>query len=275
MKQKRLNPLVLLLISTLACVVPGLSAPAPAPFDPNMLSTIVVLTVDAAVSQTAAAQPFITELPAGTIVPGMTGTTIEQVQDGATKYRDYDGGFEVTFPAGWLAVRPNYSDEFNASMANDGADNPALRNQMTTDLAGYDPNFDRLYSYVIRPDVEKNTIFGFSKMVWDSEDTTSIDNTTMGELVRGLESSGAIPGFRADTAQVRENGNAVMMIEIGGRFAMGDGQGGTIPYYTTIIFFKPTSNSLTRITFTFLQDYNAQISTDVKSIIESIRMVGL
>jgi hypothetical protein len=213
-------------------------------------------------------------VPAGTAVPKSTGTTMEQLQDGITKYSDHDGGFEVIFPVGWLALRPN-SDEFNTSLANAGAGNPVLHDQMTTDLAGYDANVDRLYAYTLRPDIKKKTLFGFSKLAWDSEDTTSLDNAMMGELVRDLESSGDIPGFRADTVQLYENGNAVKIIEIGGRFALSDGQGGTIPLYTTIVFFKPTPNSLARITFTFLQDYHAQIATDVKSIIESVKVVGL
>jgi hypothetical protein len=258
----------------LACVIPGLDAPTSGIADPNMISTIVVSTANAAASQTAVAQPRATGIPAGTAVPRSTDTTMEQLQNGITKFNDHDGGFEVIFPVGWLAVRPN-SDEFNTSLANAGAGNPVLHDQMTADQAGYDASVDRLYAYILRPDIEKKTIFGFSKLVWDSEDTTSLDNATMGELVRGLESSQDIPGFRADTVQLRENGNAVKIIEIGGRFALSDGQGGTVPLYTTIIFFKPTSNSMARITFTLLLDYRAQISTDVKSIIESIKVIGL
>jgi hypothetical protein len=204
---------------------------------------------------------------------GMTNITIEQIQDGAVRYTDHDGGFELIFPAGWLAVRPN-SDEFNTTLANDGAKNQMLRDQMTNDLAAYDPNYDRLYSYILRPDIGKNTIFGFSKLVWDSNNNTSaIDNDSLGEAVQGLESSNSIPGFRADTAQVRENGNTLPLIEVGGRFSMSDGQGGTVPFYTTIIFFMPIPTSLTRITFTFMQDYKEQISADVNSIIESIKLI--
>ena len=267
MKTKNYITGSILFLVMLACAVPGLSQPASPPtFDPSTIPTMVVLTANAAISQTAAAQPVATEIPAG-----MTNTTIVQVQDGTTKYSDYDGGFEIIFPVGWLAVRPN-SDEFTTSLANEGAVNSMLHDQMTADLAGYEANYDRLYSYVLRPDIEKNAIFGFSKLVWDSETTLPLDNITMGELVRDLESSGAIPGFRADTVQLHEDSN-VKMIEIGGRFTMSDGQGGNIPFYSTIIFFKPTSNSGVRVTFTFLEDYHAQISMDVKSIIESIRMI--
>ncbi len=129
------------------------------------------------------------------------------------------------------------------------------------------------YSYILRPDIDKNVIFGYSKTVWDSDDTTSINDATMGELMRSLESSGAIPGFRADTARVLENNNGVRMIEISGRFSISDGQGGTVPFYSTFIFFKPTSNSTTRITFSFLEDYHEQISMDVTSVIESIKII--
>jgi hypothetical protein len=199
---------------------------------------------------------------------------LEQLQEGITKYTNDAGGFEVTLPAGWLAVRPN-SDEFNASLAKAAARNSMLRDQMTNDLAGYEANFDRLYSYVLRPDLGKNTLFGFSKLDWDPSDTTSLDNATLGELIQGFESPKGIPGFRADTAQLRENGNAVMTIEIGGRFPMSDEQGGTVPFYSTVVFFKPTSNSTARIAFSYLQDFKAQISPDVKSIIESIKLDGL
>lgn len=270
MKIKKYIAGSVLFLAMLACVIPGLSQPAAPPaFDPNTISTMVVLTANAAISQTAvAAVP-----PAGTSAPEMKGTAIEQLQDGATKYSDYDAGFEVTYPVGWLAVRPN-SDEFNTALANDGDSNTLLRDQMTADLAGYDAKLDRLYSYVLRSDIEKNTIFGFSKLVWGSEDATSIDDATMGELIRELESSGVVPGLRIDAAQVHENSNAVRMIEIGGRYTISDGQGGSIPFHVKGIFFKPTPGSTTRITFTFLQDYSAQISADVKSIVDSIHVIG-
>jgi hypothetical protein len=273
MKQRRMILVVSLLVSMLACVVPGLEAALPTPVNPDMLPTIVVLTAEAAASQTAVAGQNGSEMPPGANDSQMAGTSTERLEDGSTRFNDADGGYELILPVGWLGLRPD-SDEFNASLANDGAANALLRDQMTADQAGYAANLDRLYAYILRPDIGKNTIFGFSKLVWDPEDTTYIDNTTMGELVRSLESSGALPGFRADTAQIRENGNGVSMIEIGGRYALSDGEGGSVPFYTTIVFFKPSSTSLTRITFTFLQDFQPQISTDVSAILESIKAVG-
>ena len=257
----------ILLLAILACVIPGQATqPVPA-MDPNSINTAVAGTLGAASTQTAEAQPvLVTETPSG-----MTGTVIEQTQDGTTKYTDYDAGFEITFPAGWLAVRPN-SDEFSVALAKEGASNSVLYDQMTADQAGYEADFDRLYGYILRPDLEKNVIFGFSKLVWDKDDTTSIDNVTMGQLVNGLETSGAIPGFRASVVQLHEDG-AVKMIEIGGRWMWSTGEGGTISSYSAAYFFKPSPTTLARIIFTFFEEYHAQIAPDVNSVVNSIRLV--
>ena len=257
---------IILLLASVACVLPGQAAQPAPDISPNTIETAVASTLQAASTQTAEAQLPVIETPSGT-----KGTVIEQAQDGTTKYNDYDAGFEITFPVGWLAVRPN-SDEFNAALTNQGASNSMLHDQMTSDMAGYEADYDRLYSYILRPDIEKNVIFGFSKLVWNPEDTATIDNDTMGRLVRDIETSGAIPGFRANVVQLREDVN-VKMIEISGNWMMSDGQGGTIPFYSTIVFFKPSPASAVRLTFTYLQDYRAQLSTDVQSVMGSIRLI--
>jgi len=260
--QRALGALVIL-IAMVACVLPGQAIQTAPAMDPIAIDTAVAGTAQAAAEQTAAAQP------SATVV---TGTSIEQLADGTTKYSDYDAGFEIIFPVGWLAVRPN-SEEFNAALGKEGAANSGLRAQMEFDQAEYDANFDRLYAYILRPDIEKNIMFGFSKLTWDAEDPRILDSVVMGEIVRGLESSGDIPGFRADTAQLHEDGN-VKLMEIGGRFTLTDEQGESVPLYATVIFFKPSPTSTARITFTFVQDYHTQIAADVKLIVESIRIIA-
>jgi len=257
---------VILILVIAACVIPGQAVPSAPSIDPHAVETSIAGTVQAAQTQTSVPQVVATESPAS-----MKGAVVEQMQDGTTKYTDFDGGFEITFPVGWLAVRPN-SDEFDAALAGAGAANEMLHDQMTTDMAGYEADVDRLYAYILRPDIEKNIIFGFSKLVWDLNDTVSIDDYTMGRLVNELETSGGIPGFRASVVQLHED-SAVKMIEIGGRWTWSDGQGGTIPSYSAVYFFKPSPTSLARITFTFFEQYHAQIAPDVNSIVGSIRLV--
>jgi hypothetical protein len=254
----------LVLVSAMvACVLPG-QAPQPTPgLNPIIIETAVAGTAQAAAEQTAAAQPTL---------PGTTGTTLEQLEDGTTRYTDHDAGFEITFPVGWLAVRPN-SEEFEAAVAKEGKNNPGLHDQMIADLAAEtEASPHRLFAYILRPDILKNVMLGYSKVVWDAEMAQPLDNALMGQLVREMEAPGGIPGFRADTAQLHEEG-AVRIMEIGGRWTLSDAEG-TLPMYATLLFFQPTPTSGVRITFSFVDEYRAQISADVKFIRESVTMIG-
>jgi len=268
---------LIVLLAVIACVVPGLSQPAAPTLDVNNLPTVIVLTANAAMAQTAAVAP---PTPAGISDPSGTAevidltavTTLEQLPDGSTKFTDTEVGFTVTFPKGWLNLRPN-SEEFNAALANEAAKNELLRVQMELDLKDYDPE-DRLYSYPVLPEIEKNYMFGFSSIQWDPGDTTPIDQNSMGDFLRSLETSGAIPGFRTDTAQVYESGSQVTLIEVGGPFTISDGQGGFIPFYVTSVFFRPAHGGVVMMLFTYLKDFKLDVHTDLMSVIDSVELVG-
>ncbi len=210
--------------------------------------------------------------PTETPIPILLGTELERLPDGSSKFTDLDGGYEMDLPAGWLAVRPDHTDEVNAALINEGSNNPMLFEQLALDKGAYETNKDRLFFYPLRSDIQKDVLFGFSKLVWQDPDTQAIDNATMGRLVRELEASGALPGLRVTTSVISENQNKVSVMVIKGRFSLPDGQGGAMPFIATLAFFKPTPTSITRITFTFMQDYETQILPDVNLMIESIRL---
>ena len=268
MKIKYFLAISMIFVSMVACVIPGASQPPQ--IDQNSLSTAIVQTVSAATTQTAAAP---TGQPPTPTLPPVNETNLEKLPDGSVKFTHVSGGYEVTFPKGWLTVRPN-SEEFKEAYARDAAKNSLLLGQMDYDVSAYEDGFSQLHSYALRPDIEKNFLFGFSTVRWDSQDTLSLNESSMGELARELETSGVIPGFRVDTAQIYETVNAVKVIEIGGQFSLSDGQDGVIPFYMTAIFFKPTTDTLTRITFTYLKDYTSQLSVDINSAIISVKLLG-
>ncbi len=273
MRIKRLLAISMILVSILACAVPGTSQPAP--IDPNSLSTVIVLTVNSATTQTAAAAPLEQiplESPTPT-PPPVNETSIEKMPDGSVKFTHSTGGYEVTFPAGWVTVRPN-SEEFNTALAKEGAKNAFLLDQMNYDATTYEAGYDQLYSYPVRPDIEKNTLFGFSTVGWNSDDTHPMNEASMGYLLRDLESSGDIPGFRMDTAQVYETTNQIKVIEIGGQFSISNEQGGIIPFYSTLVYFKPTDTSLVLMDFTYLKDFKLDIQGDVFLVINSVKLLG-
>jgi hypothetical protein len=257
----------ILLFALTACAIPGLSQPAALPtFDQNAIPTMVALTANAAMTQAAVT-------PTPFAPPDPSEATLEQLPDGSTKYTDKEAGFEITFPAGWLTLRPN-SDEFNSALANEAAKNDLLRDQMEADMSDYQVGEDRLYSYPLRPDIEKNFNFGFAELKWDPDDPDPMDENDMGETVRYLESSGALPGFRADTAQLFENGNQIKLIQVGGLVSPSTDQGDVIPLYLEYFIFKPTSGTSALMSFTYLKDYKLPLHEDVMSVINSIKLLG-
>lgn len=273
MRIKHFIAISMIFVSVLACVIPGASQPVP--IDQNSLSTVIVQTVNAATTQTAAVMP-VGQAPAESPTPtppAANETSIEKLPDGSVKFTHISGGYEIVFPAGWVTVRPD-SEEFDTALAKDGAKNAALLDQMNYDVTTYEAGYDQLYSYPVRPDIEKNTLFGFSNIEWNSDDTHPMNENSMGELVRDLESSGVIPGFRMDTAQVYETTNLVKVIEIGGQFSISDGQGGIIPFYSTLVYFKPTADTLVRVDFTYLKAFKPEIQVDVILVISSIKLLG-
>ena len=264
MHRRHLRPALLsivILFAIVACVVPSQAAPVVP--TPNEIETAIVGTIQAA---TASAQSVATKTP-----EDPTGTTLEQLPDGITKYTDHDAGFEITFPTGWLTVRPN-SEEFNAALVGEAATNSLLHDQMAVDLNIPDEDHALLLSYILRPDIQKKFLFGFTSVRLFPEDTTMLDSVNMGKAVRDLETSGEIPGFRVDTAQVHEDDPRT--IEIGGRWTMNDGKGTLIPFYATLYFFKPTPDSTVRILVAYLEDYKVKLAPDIFFIMQSIKLTN-
>ena len=181
----------IVVLAVIACVVPGLSQPVAPTLDVNNLPTVIALTANAAMAQTAAVAPPVaaeTSIPSGaTQAVDLTRvTTLEQSPGESTKFTDSEAGFVVTYPKGWLTLRPN-SEEFNSALANEAVKNEMLHDQMESDQTDYEPGLDRLYSYPLLPDIEKNSMFGASSIAWDSTDTSPIDENSMGDFFRDLE----------------------------------------------------------------------------------------
>jgi hypothetical protein len=129
----------------------------------------------------------------------------------------------------------------------------------------------RLLAYPLRPDIERNSLFGFARLALDQNDPQPLDQFALSNLVTGLESSGAMPGYRIVVAQVSTTSSGLALIELSGPYALDDGQGGKIPFYTWFYFFKPGPNATARLSFTILQDYQEDISPDLLAVIDSIR----
>jgi hypothetical protein len=266
-RQSNLACLAALTVFILACALPGPGGPSAPLAGPDELSTIIAGTAAAAAAQTAAIAPQ------GTPGEILTGNQLDAQSDGSTRYTDYDGGFELVLPAGWLAVRPN-SEEFTAALQDQGADNQVLHDQMIIDQDTYESVPRRLLIYTLRPDIEKNSLFGFSRLALDQDEPRPIDQAMLSELVNSLQATGAMPGYRITVAQVGATASGLPLIELSGPYSVDDGQGGVLAFHTSFYFFKPGPNSLVRLSFSILQDFNETIAPDVRSVVDSVQLLG-
>lgn len=174
------------LMVILACVVPGLpSASAPAPTaDTGRLETIVAKTVSAAIAQTeefvlpttplpsATPTPAFTETP--TTAPSDAGSALLVQEDGSTFFTDERAGYSIRVPAGWLAVRINQQEYYDAWSLPQTAD-PRIQKSLLS-MKSQDPNQFRLYAIDTQDGQIVNDIVTNLVFVWDETTNLSFES---------------------------------------------------------------------------------------------------
>jgi hypothetical protein len=210
-----------------------------------------------------------TEIPTATVTPEPKGSLIEKQADGTTKFTDLDGDYEITFPKGWLAVHLGNEEEYNNVVKNEGAKNEMLVEQMGLNKKKFNLEFDRVMIYPLRPDIEKNALFGFSKIAFDASSKLPISNNTLGDWVREFDATSIAPDLRVTESDIVVNGNKMVVMTVKGRYSVK-----STPLVVVVWFFKPTPHSVVRVTFTLLQNYYDVLVPDVDAVRESIKLIG-
>ena len=252
--------LALVFMLAIACSPAGSSDDPAAPYYPTYTAIAQGLIDLANTATVQAAMPVLTPMPAG-------GTENVKREDGSAKYTDYDAGFEIVIPAGWIAVRPG-NQEFEDTLANEGSQNQGLLEQMQADKESQEAGSDRLFMYVVKPDIVDYPLQGFGKIAWDNNDTKPLDNAALQELTQSLPS--AIPGLRIVSSSITTNSNDVTVLVLGGKFTIDDATGQPVTFYMNVIFFKPDENSTVRLTTTYLDAYRDILDKDFSSSVESM-----
>jgi hypothetical protein len=175
----------LILLTTLACVVPGLStdAPQPLPTPDTRLENMVALTVSAALEMTQQAQLTPTPIPTQTAEPTSTstpeadsaGSSLTENDDGSFTFIDELGKYQITVPQELLALRINQQEFLDAWLL-PVASNPTVQSQLNL-IQKQDPNVFRLFAFDFN---EKYIDGGFVTNVnflWDGEELSLEDET--------------------------------------------------------------------------------------------------
>lgn len=154
MNQKNRWLLALILLTTLACVVPGLeTASLPTLTPDTRLDIMLAETVSAALTQTQQAAPTETVLPTQTPEPTATstpeadspGSSLTQNDGGSFTFVDERGKYQITVPAELKALRINQQEFLDAWLLPE-ASNPAIQNQLGL-IQKQDPDHFRLFAF--------------------------------------------------------------------------------------------------------------------------------
>ncbi len=226
MKTKTKVTGIVLFLSMLACVVPGLSQPAaPANFDPASLPTMVVMTANAIASQTAAAAtPTQLELPTliptstATLVPtesvtatpkiSLSGTSLLLRDDQTAVFTDRPAGIEITIPAGWMPVRVN-EEEYFAAYSNKAASDPAILDRLARLQTILDPTWYRLNIIDIQPGHVINSAPVYINVIFQVNDPRSLEKLAQDEKSKSYVDFKLI----SSNQQKAVNGMDVLVIE--------------------------------------------------------------
>jgi hypothetical protein len=181
--------LAIFVLSMLACIAPGLSAPSDAgPLDSNSLSTIVAGTANAAATQTAQANPPTntpppspteTATPTETMTPtpqvSAEGTSLSKQSNGSFLFTDYQGGYSVEAPSSWLVLRVNEQEFMNAWGLPEASD-PKIQKTLTQ-IQKSDPKIFRLFGIdILAEHLQGSFVTNFS-IVWDRSTNDPLDKT--------------------------------------------------------------------------------------------------
>jgi hypothetical protein len=174
---------LILLTAALACVVPGMESASTIPPTPDTrLGTMVAETVSAALAETALAAspetPSPTPSPEPTAVPAaqyeLPGSALETQEDGSTLFVDENAGYQITVPAGWLAVRVNEKEFYDAFLLPEVADE-----RMQSALQGIqeqDPASFRLFVLDTMEGHVQNEIVTNVNLIWDPRAAFSFES---------------------------------------------------------------------------------------------------
>lgn len=208
--------LLVLLTTALACVIPGTttSAPLPTPTADTRLEIMVAETVSAAlqmtqqpmfiVEETEAPETVPTEIPA-TATPSAE-TTLDKNEDGSNIFTDFLGGYQLTVPAPWLALRID-SPEYDAALTLPEASNPAIQRSLST-IQAQDPDVFRLFALDVNEEHLDGGFVTNINLVWDQQEKLSLPNDArLAEIADALPS--AVEGTEVLYFEVRTSQSGV------------------------------------------------------------------
>ncbi len=234
------------LLTVLACAIPGQGQPASAPaptIDTGKLETMVADTVANALTQTQQAAPVMplstsTPAPTDTPTPGAAsdiGSTLQIQENGSTIYTDDRAGYSILIPSGWLAVRVNQQEYYDAWSLASAAD-PRIQQSLLS-IQNLDPNIYRLFSFDVQDGHLVNDVVTNILFLWDQNDTMSFDtDEDLQKMAEDLPKNNAGLKVLSSSLVILPNSMTVGVIE--SESTTKNSSGNDVTIFQKQVFFK-------------------------------------
>ena len=267
----------ILFFTIMACVVPGLSQPVPPTFDLNLIPTMVVLTANALEAQTAVAAlqipletPTLAPIESATATPKVSfaGTSLFLRDDQTTVFTDYRVGVELIIPTGWLAVRIN-EDEYYDAWVLPELSNPAYQRALAS-IQDRDPNEARLYILDIQEGhLQGGMVTNVNLFLYTKEEIALEDNADVSSIADSFAK--AMPGLEVLSAKLSATpGGIPIGISTSKMPAI------TVENVDVIVFYKQiflkSKMGLLTITLTTTEELKDAVLPGFDAMIETIRV---
>jgi len=281
MKTRRaMFALMTLMMTTLACVLPGTDTGSiTLPTPDTRLENMVAETVSAALEMTANAIPeatatpvIPTEMPASptpTVSSDIPGSTLTIEPDGTTLFVDENAGYQIRFPIGWLAVRVNEQEFYDAWSLPEAAD-PHIQTALQS-IRNLDPSVFRVTALDTQEGHIINEIVSNVNMVWEQGAPLSFESDsdlqTIADSLPGLVTE---PVVISTEIVVPPNGAPFGLIktEVGGVNALS----APVTIYQQFAYFNLNVGTLT-IAFTTESGFIETTEPDFVSMLNSLSII--
>jgi hypothetical protein len=237
---------------------------------------MVAETVSAAIALTEQAFPSVTptlvleSTPTQTAIPeiSLVGSVLAIQDDGSTFFADQRAGYEMTIPAGWLAVRVNEQEYLDAFILAETA-NEHIQKSLAS-IKNQDPNKFRLFSVDVREGHVQNEIVTNINIFWEEQVAISLDTDT--ELkASAAQAVEAVPGLEILSTKISSTTNAVPYGLIESKLPARNSSGVDVLLFQKQFLFNAKTGTMI-ITLSTVDGLKDMIFPEFDAMLETIRI---
>lgn len=272
---------VLLLLTALACVVPGLQPASAIPPTPDTrLDVMVAETVAAALTltqqvptATSTSTPTATPTPTSTPLPveptKAEESVLDENTDGTSSFIDMAAKYQFTVPVAWLPLRIN-SPEYDEAVLLPEASNPAIQNQLSV-IQKQDPNVFRLFMLDINEEHIDSGFVSNVNLVWDPQMEISVaTDSDLKGLAATLPTS--LKDAKVTNVEIKTTAGGLSYGVITATTPLMTQEGARLNVYQKLVFFDLPTGTLTA-TLSTTEKWQSTVEPSFDEFVESFLLL--